>query len=49
MKAKSWVVNQFIDLLLCQDIAVHGLEKLNIAGFDPICVPFEEDIMSRLA
>ena len=49
MSAKPWVANQYIDLLLSQDIAEHGLQKLKIMYIEPICEPFEDDIMTRLA
>ena len=45
LEAKSWVANQFIDLLLCQDISENGLEKLTLNNFHQNCEPFEDEVM----
>ena len=42
-------MNQYIDLLLSQDIAEHGLQKFKIMNIYQECEPFEDEIMTRLA
>ena len=49
LECKPWVANEFLDLLTCQDLPEHGLEKLICKEFLPECEPFEEDVVSRLA
>ena len=31
--AKSWVANEFLDVLTCYDLSENGLDKLYLAGF----------------
>ena len=33
LKAKSWVANEFLDLLPCYDLPEQGLDKLILKGF----------------
>ena len=49
LDCKSWVANEFLDVLTCYDLAEHGLDKLIFNGFDKKCEPFEEEVLSRLA
>ena len=46
---KSLVANEFLDALCCFDLPEQGLDKLVFVGFDPICEPFEDEVVSRLA
>ena len=46
---KSWVANEFLDVLTCFDLPENGLDKLIMNSFDPQCEPFEEEVISRLA
>ena len=49
LKCKSWVANEFLDILCSCDIPEQGLEKLTFDLFYKECEPFEEDVMTRLA
>ena len=50
MQAKTWVSNQFFDLLLCQDIDSNGFQKLSINNlYQSDCESFEEEVLTRLA
>ena len=40
MEAKSWVANEFLDLLTCFDVPDHGLDKLTLHIFHDKCEPF---------
>ena len=33
LKCKSWVANEFLDLLTCYDLQEHGLDKLRLNNF----------------
>ena len=46
---KSWVANEFLDVLTCYDHAENGLDKLTFYRFEPQCEPFEEEVLSRMA
>ena len=50
LKSKSYVANEFLNLLTCFEIPEHGLDKLVLQRFEMQCFPFEEgDVISRLA
>ena len=49
LKCKSWVANEFLDLLCSYDMPEQGLNKLSLNYFDSVCEPFEEEVVSRLA
>lgn len=49
LNSKSWVANEFLDLLTCYDIPAQGLNKLSLIWFDKNCEPFEDEVVSRLA
>ena len=49
LKSKSWVANEFLDLLTCYDLPEQGLDKLILKKFEHKCVPFENEVISRLA
>ena len=49
LKCKSWVANEFLDLLCSFDMPEQGLNKLTLNYFDSVCEPFEEEVVSRLA
>ena len=34
---KSWVANEFLDLLTCYDLQEHGLDKLRLHFFSEQC------------
>ena len=40
LNSKSWVSNEFLDVLTCYDLAEHGLDKLILNYFYPVCEPF---------
>ena len=48
-ESKSWVANEFLDLLTCYDLPEHGLDKLIFSYNFKICEPFEEEVVTRLA
>ena len=48
-ECKSWVANEFLDLLTCYDLQENGLDKLKLKQFKRQCEPFEEEVVSRLA
>ena len=49
LDSKSWVANEFLDILTCYDLPKRGLDKLTFHGFKLQCEPFEEETMARLA
>ena len=49
LECKSLVANEFLDLLCSYDMNEQGLNKLRFDTFKPVCEPFEDEIMSRLA
>ena len=49
LECKSWVANEFFDLLTCFDLPDQGLDKFIIKVIDPKCEPFEEEVVVRLA
>ena len=40
LSCKSWVANEFLDLLTCYDLPEHGLETLVLSDFKSQCLPF---------
>ena len=48
LHCKSWVANEFLDLLTCYDLPEQGLDKLRLKGFKSQCDPFEEEMVTRL-
>ena len=48
-KCKSWVANEFLDMLCSYDIPEQGLEKLTFKCFIEDCKPFEDEVVTRLA
>ena len=40
LECKSWVANEFLDILTCYDLPEHGLDKLIFIEFWPMCEPF---------
>ena len=40
LDCKSWVANEFLDLLTCYDIPAQGLNKLSLEWFNSNCEPF---------
>ena len=49
LDCKSWVANEFLDLLTCYDLQESGLDKLRLEEFESQCAPFEDEVASRLA
>ena len=49
LDCKSWVANEFLDLMCSYDIPEQGLNKLTLSSFSNQCAPFEEEILTRLA
>ena len=49
LNSKSWVSNEFLDVLTCYDLAENGLDKLIFYYFYEQCSPFEDDVVTRLA
>ena len=49
LEAKSWVANEFLDLLTCYDLPEQGLDKLIFHNFAEKCGKFEDEVVSRLA
>ena len=47
--AEPWIANEFLDLLMCYDLPQHGLEKLFLSVIGEMSLPFEEDVLTRLA
>ena len=45
---KSWVANEFLDVLTCYDLPESGLDKLIFGSFKKQCEPFEEEVVTRL-
>ena len=45
LQSKSWVANEFIDVLTCYDLADNGLEMLVLKNIYPECEPFEEEAL----
>ena len=45
----STVANELLDLLCGYDLPEQGLEKLIFHDFDPVCEPFEDEGITRLA
>ena len=49
LECKSWVANEFFDLLTCFDLPDRGLDKFMINFMNSKCEPFEEEVIVRLA
>ena len=49
LQCKSWVANEFLDLLTCYDLTENGLDKLTLYEVKEECEPFEEEVLSRLS
>ena len=49
LNCKSWVANEFLDVLTCYDLPEHGLDKLILSNFETLCEPFENEVVSRYA
>ena len=49
LDCKSWVANEFLDVLTCYDLPEHGLDKFIFYEFYQKCEPFEEEVVTRLA
>ena len=49
LNCKSWVTNEFLDLMCSYDLPEQGLNKLTLTYFSKQCEPFEEEVMTRLA
>ena len=41
LNCKSWVANEFLDVLTCYDLPEHGHDNLILSGFRLQCEPFE--------
>ena len=48
-KSKSWVANEFLDMMCNFDLLDNSLDKLHFKRFDKSCEPFEDEVISRLA
>ena len=40
LNCKSWLANEFLDVLTCYDFPENGLDKLILRGFSKPCEPF---------
>ena len=40
LNAKSWVANEFLDVLTCYDLPEQGLDKFILNNFKKQCEPF---------
>ena len=49
LTCKSWVANEFLDLLTCYDIDEKGLDTLIFNLFRKNCERIDEEVVSRLA
>ena len=49
LDCKSWVANEFLDLMCSNDLPEQGLQKLTFDCFSRSCEPFEEEVSTRLA
>ena len=49
LTGKSWVCNEFLDLLLKREFPEQGLDKLRLSYFNNRSEPFEDEVLSRLA
>ena len=49
LNCKSWVANEFLDVLCSYDMPEQGLDKLTMDCFDQQIEPFEEEVITRLA
>ena len=49
LESKSWVANEFLDVLYCYDLPENGLDKFIFSGFKKECEQFEEEVLTRLA
>ena len=49
LNCKSWVSNEFLDLLTCYDLPESGLDKLNFSFSMEQCEPLEGEVVTRLA
>ena len=49
LRCVSPVANQFLDMLSGQEFGSTDLKKLALRSFKPTCMPFQEEIMGRLA
>ena len=49
LSCESWVANEFLDLMCGYDLPEQGLEKLNLSYFDEKCLPFEDEVITRVA
>ena len=49
LNCKSWVANEFLDLMCSYDIPEQGLEKLRLHFFIKSVEPLEEEVLTRIA
>ena len=49
LDCKSWVANEFLDVLCSYDMPEYGIDKLTLLLFKKTCEPIEEEVVSRLA
>ena len=49
MTCKSWVANEFLDLMCSYELPEQGLNKFRLHDIKPACEPFEEEVLTRLA
>ena len=49
LKSKSWVSNEFLDLITCYDMPEQGLNKLIIREPLKICEPIQEEVVTRIS
>ena len=46
---ESWVANEFLDLMCGYDLPEQGIEKLVLSFFRDKCLPFEDEVITRVA
>ena len=49
LECKSWVANEFLDVLTCYDLPEQGLDKLTLSSFRENCFPLEKEVVTRMA
>ena len=49
LHCKSWVANEFLDMLCSYDIPEQGLDKITLNGFRKYTGTFEAEVVTRLA
>ena len=49
LDSKSWIANELLDALTCYDLPEEGLNKLVFHDLTSQCLPFEEEVISRVA